>query len=340
MSERRRFDERQDLLIAELNHRLHNILSLIRGVINQSKDSAETVESFTRIVGGRIDALARAHDQVMPGNARQAAFRDLVATEAAAYHSGDAGRVRVGGAEILLEPEAFVAVALTIHEMMTNSVKYGALSNRDGVIEITTDVGPDGDLTIGWSEQGGPAVTPPTRQGFGSRVIERSIKHDLGGEADVEFATAGVCARFRIPAQYFQETNASGDSAGATGPRIDAGSAPVPRDLLLVEDSVLIALDAEHMLREMGVETVRVASNVAEALDKIGQQTPQFALLDVQLGRDTSIAVAERLMELNVPFAFATGLGEQAALPQAFDRIRKISKLYDQETIRSAITGF
>ena len=188
--ERRRAQERQELLIAELNHRVRNILSLIRGVITQSKDSASTVDDFTKIVGGRIHALARAHDQITADNWGPAAFRALVNAEAGAYLGGKADRVIINGPDILLEPQAFTTVALVIHEMITNSAKYGALSDRRGRVEIDTDVDRIGRLTIKWSEHGGPPVKPPTRRGFGSTVIERSLSSRPQGRSRTRIRAA------------------------------------------------------------------------------------------------------------------------------------------------------
>ncbi|RAI42623.1 HWE histidine kinase domain-containing protein, partial [Rhodoplanes roseus] len=199
--ERRRAVERQDLLIAELNHRIRNILGLIRGVITQSRDSASTIETFTEVVGGRIQALARAHDQITADHWGPASLRSLIAAEAAAY-LGKGERVRLAGPDVLIEPEAFTTIALVVHEMITNSAKYGALSDQRGRVDIAAGFGRDGGLALRWRESGGPPVVPPKRRGFGSTVIERSIRHDLKGEASVDYAPTGLVARFAIPAAY------------------------------------------------------------------------------------------------------------------------------------------
>ena len=334
--ERRRAQERQELLIAELNHRVRNILSLIRGVITQSKDSASTVDDFTKIVGGRIHALARAHDQITADNWGPAAFRALVNAEAGAYLGGKADRVIINGPDILLEPQAFTTVALVIHEMITNSAKYGALSDRRGRVEIDTDVDRIGRLTIKWSEHGGPPVKPPTRRGFGSTVIERSLYHDLKGEAELEFALHGVRARFMVPAAYVrlgQDTPTVSEQPAASN--VPTGT--MPQDVLLVEDNLIIALDSEEVMQRLGVATVRTASSVTEALKAIDEQKPDFALLDVNLGVETSFEIAERLVEIGVPFAFATGYGEQIAFPAAFSAAEKIRKPYSTDTLRKAL---
>ena len=337
--ERRRSEDRQELLIAELNHRVRNILGLIRGVISQSRGSADTIESFTRIVGGRIQALARAHDQITADRWGPASFHNLVTAEAGAYLGGKADRVVVRGAQIAIEPEAFTTIALVIHELITNSAKYGALSDSRGSVEIDVEMRNGGPLVLRWAEKGGPPVKAPTRRGFGSTVIEQSIRHDLQGEAEVEYALAGLRAQFQIPARFVRlETSGAADEAPAKG-RIAQSERPVPKDVLVVEDNLIIALDAEDMLHRLGVERVRTASNVAEALRQIDERAPDFALLDVNLGVETSFEIATRLAALNVPFAFTTGYGEQGAFPDEFATVPKVRKPYTADGLRATMAG-
>ena len=336
-TERRRAQERQELLIAELNHRVRNILGLIRGVITQSKDSATDVESFTRVLGGRIHALAMAHDQITADNWGPASFRGLINAEAGAYLADQADRVVVNGPDVLIEPQAFTTVALVIHEMITNSAKYGALSDNRGRVEISTALDALGRLTIDWCEHGGPPVKPPTRRGFGSTVIERSIRHDLKGDAQVEFAGAGLRASFTIPAAYVRAARAEAADGAETAAVSSRDTVGMPKDVLVVEDNMIIALDAEDIMRKFGVGTVRTASGVAQALREISDHPPEFALLDVNLGAETSFEIAKRLAEAGVPFVFATGYGEQVAFPPEFSDVPKLRKPYSIDSLREAV---
>ncbi len=124
--ERKEAQERQELLIAELNHRVRNILNLIRGVVTQSRAGAADAETFTALVGDRIQALARAHDQVTSANWGPGSLAELLTVEAAAYLGAKADRVVLDGTDVLLEPQAFTTMALVVHELVTNSAKYGA----------------------------------------------------------------------------------------------------------------------------------------------------------------------------------------------------------------------
>lgn len=335
--ERLRAQQRQELLIDELNHRVRNILSLIRGVITQSKDVSNTVEAFTKTVGGRIHALARAHDLITADRWGPASFAGLIKAEAGAYLAGKADRVVLSGPDVLLEPQAFTTVALVMHEMMTNSAKYGALSDNRGKVEIATGVDSLGRLILDWVEQGGPPVSPPSRRGFGSTVIERSMRHDLKGEATLDYALAGLKAHFVIPATSFRLAAAAMPAPTALAAEPAPGADDIPTDILLVEDNLIIALDAEDMLHELGVKAVRMASNVTQAIKHIGDRAPDFALLDVNLGSETSFEIAERLSELGIPFAFATGYGDQHAFPARYAEATIVRKPY---TVQSLAAGF
>lgn len=334
--ERRRAQERQEILIAELNHRVRNILGLIRGIISQSKDPALTIEGFTEVVGGRIQALARAHDQITADNWQPASFHGLVSAEAGAYLGGKAVRVRFAGPDVLLEPQGFTTVALVVHELMTNSAKYGALSDSRGHIDVETSLDPFQRLRIDWRESGGPPVKPPTRRGFGTTVIERSIPHDLKGEAKMDYSSSGVRASFVIPTAYVRATPGT-----AVTPPEEAPAPPtpadLPKDVMIVEDNMIISLDAEEMVRRMGVPSVRTASSVAQAMAAIDAHPPDFALLDINLGTETSFAVAERLAEMGVAFAFTTGYGEDIAFPPKLLGVARVRKPYTGDTLAAVL---
>lgn len=334
--ERRRAQERQELLIAELNHRVRNILGLIRGVISQSQDSSLSTEGFMEVVGGRIQALARAHDQITADQWGPASFRGLVIAEAGAYLGGKANRVQLGGPEVLLEPQGFTTLALVIHELMTNSAKYGALSDSHGRVEIATAIDLYGRLRISWTEHGGPPVKAPTRRGFGSTVIERSIPFDLKGDAIVTYEPEGVRATFVIPAAYTRMP-AAAEARPVAEVRQQRPQSPLPRDVLVVEDNMIIALDAEGALLRAGVERVRVAASVEQALRLIEQKAPDFALLDINLGQETSFAIAEHLAEIGVRFAFTTGYGEDIAFPPKMLGTTRIRKPYTGDTVIAAM---
>ncbi len=338
--ERVRSQERQELLIAELNHRVRNILNLIRSLVSQSKQSAGSISEFTEIIGGRIHALARAHDQLTNKNWDSTPLRELVNTELEAYIGLESGRVQCDCPEVLLTPFAFSTLALVIHELTTNSVKYGCLSNDTGVLMLSGQKADNGDLIFNWKETGGPAVQAPTRSGFGSTVIERSIPFELKGEANVRFEVNGLEANMRIPAEFveFAEREITATEA-AIEAKEDAkpASASLSGPALVVEDNMIIALDAEDMLMALGADSVEIASSVSEALQLIEKYDFSFAILDVNLGSETSEPIAHKVKASGIPFVFATGYGESQALADQFEGVTFIQKPYDQKAVQKAI---
>ena len=344
--ERTRANERQDLLIAELNHRVRNILTLIRGLVGQSKSEASSIEEFADMIGGRIRALSMAHDHITRQQWSPASLHDLIRAEAEAYLSEKVSRVRITGDDALIQPEGFTVLALVIHEMMTNSAKYGSLCDQTGSLDIETHFDRHGDYVIAWRESGGPPVKAPVRRGFGSTIIEKSIPFELKGAADVRYNLAGLEADFIVPARLVQHGSPSADRPGDTHQMQDASAKPITRKanadrkaVLVVEDSMIIAMDAEDMLKDMGFPRVEVASNVGAALDWLSTNVPQFALLDFNLGDETSEKVAQRLENLDVPFWFVTGYGDAMTKLSTTAAQGVLQKPYAQSDIEAAFAA-
>ncbi|MCW5687387.1 MAG: GAF domain-containing protein [Pseudolabrys sp.] len=329
--ERKSAQERQELLIAELNHRVRNILSLIRGLITQGRHSTLTAEEFASVVGGRIEALARAHDLITKTNWGPGSVRTLIEEETAAYLGGKAQRVIDQGPDVALEPEAFSTLALVVHELVTNSAKYGALCDSTGVVNITWELGDAGQLIIAWQESGGPPVQPPLRRGFGTTIIERSIPYDLAGESEIHYELLGLRARLVIPARFVKRVRPTDRKAQAK-PAKETKSM-FSGNVLVLEDNLVIAMDAEQIMSRLGAKRIELAGSVTEAMNVIAKHKIDFALLDINLGAENSIPVAMRLRELNVPFAFATGYGEGAPLPPELKDAPIVQKPYMPETI-------
>ena len=339
-ADRRSADERQALLIAELNHRVRNILGLIRGLISQSRSGTHSVTEFAGVLGNRVQALARAHDQITTDRWGPAPLRQLIEAEASAFLNDKFNRISLTGPDILLLPQAFSTLALVIHELITNSAKYGALCHNRGSIRIGWCLDPGGNLVIDWVETGGPPVQAPTRRGFGSTIIERSIPYDLGGEATVHYHLAGLSAHLVVPVHFVIQTDLAtsrplADAAVASGPKEEGR---LTGRALLVEDNLLIALDAEEILLGAGAERVDSASGVDEALRLIGSARPDFAVLDVNLGKSTSFPIADELAALGIPFVFASGYGEDAYFPVLHSGVPVVGKPYSAERLVSAIS--
>jgi light-regulated signal transduction histidine kinase (bacteriophytochrome) len=344
IQERTRAQQQQELLIAELNHRVRNILTLIRGLVSQSRAEGITVNHFADLIGGRIRALAMAHDNITRQQWAPASLHELIRNEAEAFLAGKADRVALIGPDVLIIPEAYTVLALVIHELITNSAKYGSLCDRHGRVEITTVMDEHGDLQINWREKGGPPVKPPTRRGFGSTIIEKSIPFELRGDADVRHELSGVEADFTIPARFVQPTEDAPQEARVTGkgdPAVSNGSGRLAAlsHVLVVEDSMIIALDAEEALLQLGVPKVTVASGVDSALDAVQQARPDAALLDYNLGSESSEPIAVELDRLGVPYWFVTGYGDAVAQLSGSRARGVMQKPYSPEDLARLLEG-
>jgi len=191
----RRAEEHQLLLINELNHRVKNTLATVQSIVVQTLRRVPAAERASKDIESRLLALSRAHDVLTRENWEGASLREIVAQAIEPYRRSDAGRFKTEGPDIRLAPRTALALAMAFHELGTNAAKYGALSNESGRVEIKWSVSEDTEaphLRLRWTEKGGPPVDKPAHRGFGSRLIERSLALDLGGEASLRFDPAGV----------------------------------------------------------------------------------------------------------------------------------------------------
>jgi PAS domain S-box-containing protein len=203
ITERKAAEQRQKLLIDELNHRVKNTLARVQSLAAQTLRGAPDPQEFRTRFEGRLIALSKAHDQLTAHHWEHAGLRAVLAESVAPY-TGEIERVVLCGEEVVLGPRAVLTLAMAFHELTTNAAKYGALSVAGGRIEIGWQrVAAAGEtpaqLQIDWRETGGPEVVPPQRRGFGSRMIEGAIAAELGGSAKMAFSPAGLRCAIDIP---------------------------------------------------------------------------------------------------------------------------------------------
>jgi two-component sensor histidine kinase len=192
---RRTAEDHQRLLIAELNHRVKNTLSTVQSIAMQTHRSDDTFLP-------RIQALAMAHDLLTEASWEGASLADVVNRTLALHVAGAPERMVVSGPAIHLNPNAAVTLNLAFHELATNAVRYGSLSNPTGRVSVTWTIDRRTDPTaveIEWRESGGPVVAAPARRGFGSRLIERGLAHELGGDCRLLFQPQGLECHIRLP---------------------------------------------------------------------------------------------------------------------------------------------
>ena len=197
-TDQRRAAENQQTLINELNHRVKNTLATVQSIATQTLRTASTAREAHEALEERLMALSRAHNVLTREAWDSAQLSEIVGQALAAYRDRQEDRIHIAGPDVRLSPRVALAISMALHELATNAVKYGALSNPGGQVLIAWTLRDASDcqrLRLLWTEQGGPAVQPPRRRGFGSRLIERSLAAELGGTATMDFAPTGVvCA--------------------------------------------------------------------------------------------------------------------------------------------------
>ncbi len=325
----------QKMLISELNHRVRNILNLLRSLLEPSRNNAIDSASFSELIGGRIGALASAHDNITQKNWAPAPIMPMIDSEVQPFLNGNSERFCLSGFEALLAPTAYTVLALVMHEMISNSAKYGSLSVPGGFLDIALTHLDCGDLQIAWRECGGPEIQKPSRCGFGLTIIEHSIPLELKGKTEMRFGPGGLEADFTIPSRFVTRANQNTASQVSPLAQVNPAAIPetqtnentsMPRHALVVEDSIIIALDVSQTLQALGIETVDTHGDVEGALGAIKARRPDFAIIDINLGSETSARVTAELERLKIPFVLATGYGEssvQSAGTGAFSVLRK-----------------
>ncbi len=201
ITEAKKASEHQQLLINELNHRVKNTLATVQSLASQTFRGEHQDEATRRAFEGRLFALAKAHDVLTRENWEAADLGELVAQAIEPFQRDGADRFEVHGPGLRLEPRVALAIAMALHELATNAAKHGALSAPEGHVSIQWTVSPASPrhLTLRWEERNGPVVSPPMTRGFGSRLIERSLALELGGEVSLTYEPEGVVCVVSAP---------------------------------------------------------------------------------------------------------------------------------------------
>jgi PAS domain S-box-containing protein len=203
ITEQKQAEEQQRFFLDELNHRVKNTLTTVQSIASQTLRTTETPAQFKEAFEGRLLALSKTHNLLTRKSWREAELRDVAEQELAPYRKQGDERVTLNGPNVRLPARYAINLGLVLHELVTNAAKYGALSTNAGRLDMNWTVVENEDrpdqLRIHWTESGGPPVAPPKRQGFGSRLIRRSIEGELGGYMVLNFAEGGVAYDISVP---------------------------------------------------------------------------------------------------------------------------------------------
>jgi two-component sensor histidine kinase len=187
-----RAEAHQRTLIEELNHRVKNMLTVVNAMARQTLAASPSPEDFTDKFIHRIDALGRTHSLLSREQWANVQLCDVARDSLEPYILGGHNRVSLEGPPVALDPKSALALGLVFHELATNAIKHGSLSNNDGIVAMSWDFKDDRLIALQWQESGGPEVRPPTRGGFGSRLIRLELTHELNGEVELIYDPKGL----------------------------------------------------------------------------------------------------------------------------------------------------
>lgn len=195
----KRDEKRMELLMDELNHRVRNTLAIVNSIASQTLKHTPSMQEFRNTFGGRIAALAKTHTLFATNRWTTSTLREVIAQQLEPYTRQRTALPTIDGPRLLVNPKQALTLSLVFHELAANAAKYGALSVPAGQVEIRWVIDPERNLRLTWQESGGPRVAPPSRQGFGSQLIEFNVAHEFGGNAVLEYRSDGVKCLLAIP---------------------------------------------------------------------------------------------------------------------------------------------
>ncbi len=334
--ERSKAERQQRFFVAELNHRVKNALALIGALVEQSGEKHDGLSQFIHDLEGRIRSLARAHDLASRPGPHD--IQRLVEMQLQPFSAREQGTLEISGPHVMLDDHAYSVFALVLHEMTTNAAKYGALSQA-GSLSVKWQVLANGDCRIDWIERGGPTVRAPNATGFGHDLVRRQIPFELGGTADLTFAWEGLEAVFVIPSKWISARRTT------VPPRIlplPPAAQPTVAPLagwtvLVLEDSLIVALRIERMLRKMGAASAMLCATNEQAIAHIERGPIDAAILDINLKGEMSYPAADALEEKGIPFIFETGYGQSPGLPARFSDRRVVTKPFAEADLAEAL---
>jgi PAS domain S-box-containing protein len=201
ITDRKRAEDQQALLIRELHHRVKNMLATIQAIMGSTARASTTINEFQDAFAGRIASLAKTHAALAEHVLQNVSFRDLLRNELEPYDDGSSKRIVLTGTHLEIESVVAIPLSMALHELTTNAAKHGALSVLGGSVEVTWSVldGTDPALRFDWIEKNGPRVEAPARRGFGSQLLQRVLTQQVGADATLDYLVDGLRAHFHVP---------------------------------------------------------------------------------------------------------------------------------------------
>lgn len=338
--------EHQSILLAELQHRVRNIMAMLRSVVMRTADTAGSVAAYQALLVGRLMALARTQTLLTRNVNGGVELGALIRQELMAVADHE-GQYVLAGPEVLISPKAAEVLSLAVHELATNALKYGALATLEGTVKVAWQVihadGPP-RIKLNWVERRPtpPDWSPPKRKGFGSQLIEQRVPYELQGYGELVIAPGGAQAIIEFPLQSGASVLETGSPMPSvvSGGSIDMANEPSlsGQRVLVLEDDFYLAQDATTALREAGAEVIGPFAKSADAMAAFNSQSLTAAMLDINLGAGPTFELASAMREAGTPFIFVTGY-DKAAIPAEFAEVLRLEKPINSRDLIRAVAA-
>jgi PAS domain S-box-containing protein len=340
ITERKEAEKMQRILTNELVHRIKNTLATVQAIATQSLLRAKSPADFVAGFTGRVEAMAKAHTLLTNRMMQGVNVVELINEQV--LLGGSDSRISCSGPALTLGAQETLHLGLVLHELATNARKFGSLSVPQGRLSIKWQLRTNGarDLLLSWTESGGPEVKRPGASGFGSALIEQTMRSH-GGAASLAYNARGIVCEIKLPLSEQSPANIE------TGAAPEAQQRPLlqaheerpglsGKRILLVEDEPLVSMDIEAHLTAAGCTVTGLASNVNEAKQLINQADYDAALVDANLEGHPVDEIATLLRNRNCPFAFVSGYGREA-LPYGFRDAMLLSKPFSKDRLLATV---
>jgi PAS domain S-box-containing protein len=329
ITKRKQAEERQMLLAREVDHRARNALAVVQAIMRLTRGT--TPQNYVKAVEGRIRALSQAHSLLSQSRWQGADILRLVEEELAPYRVTGSSQVSISGPTMLLAPDRAQTVALTLHELATNSAKYGALSCREGHLNVEWQI--DNEMiNLQWREAGGPPTQTPTKHGFGTKIITSTVKQ-MGGDVTLDWRPKGLHCRLSIPCG---EKQIQADTAPLRKADLIQLGATNGKRIFLAEDEGLVGMMMRDMLNGLGYTVVGPFYSLAQARAGVDTEKYDCAILDLNLRGDMVYPIADVLEQRGTPVIFLTGYGTET-LEGRYAHIPLMQKPVVREVLENVI---
>lgn len=309
--------ERLKILVKELNHRVRNILALVKSVSKQTASKEKSIESYVLALEKRITALADVNNMLTESSFGSINLKKILVKELSPFDLSDKN-YEIKGPSIELASSVAPIIVLVLHELTTNSAKYGSLSSENGKLTVSWHTS-ENDIFIFWKEENGPKVTIPKHKGFGRTIIENAIGYEFGGSSLMNFKESGLEVTIQIPLSTILRTETEMFATEQIKfKQKEVKEESTELNILVLEDDFIIANQTKELIENRIASSVDIFSNQKSALIALEKKTYNFALLDVNLKRETSLRVAQMCNTKRIPFHYVTGYGDNFLQNDAF----------------------